>query len=157
MRGKGIKIEWEDNFSDMKTYSTKLSTDMLSINSQIYQDINVMNKSIDKRKSNSTFRQNIKQEFNISNHMASNCAIPGFSGIHSHPREVDSQHPLHIPATHPTTLPAIYGNCADNTELCVPYHKHCTSVSCNLQINATSSFIRMRNREIRVEDRIALV
>lgn len=139
VRGKGIKIEWEDNFSDMKTYSTKLSTDMLSINSQIYQDINVMNKSIDKRKSNSTFRQNIKQEFNISNHMASNCAIPGFSGIHSHPREVDSQHPLHIPATHPTTLPAIYGNCADNTELCVPYHKHCTSVSCNLQINATSS------------------
>ncbi|KAG9435647.1 MATH and LRR domain-containing protein [Apis mellifera carnica] len=132
VRGKGIKIEWEDNFSDMKTYSTKLSTDMLSINSQIYQDINVMNKSIDKRKSNSTFRQNIKQEFNISNHMASNCAIPGFSGIHSHPREVDSQHPLHIPATHPTTLPAIYGNCADNTELCVPYHKHCTSVSYNV-------------------------
>ncbi|XP_017790317.1 PREDICTED: uncharacterized protein LOC108572568 [Habropoda laboriosa] len=147
VRGKGIKIEPDDsNFSDAKGYSKKvpLSTDMLSINSQMYQDVNVMNKPIDKRKSskpNLAFRQNIKQEFNnISNHIASNCAIPGCNGIHSHPHEVDAQHPLHIPATHPTALPSIYGNCAGNADLCVPYHKHCTSVSCSLQINTTTSF-----------------
>ncbi|OAD55885.1 hypothetical protein WN48_04179, partial [Eufriesea mexicana] len=146
VRGKGIKLEPEDNnFSDAKVYSKKvpLSTEMLSVNSQMYQDVNIMNKSMDKRKSsksNLTFRQNIKQEFNnISNHITSNCAIPGFNGIHSHPHEVEAQHPLHIPATHPTTLPPIYGNCAGNAELCVPYHKHCTSVSCSLQINATTS------------------
>ncbi|KOX68869.1 hypothetical protein WN51_06267 [Melipona quadrifasciata] len=74
-------------------------------------------------------RQNIKQEFNVSNHIASNCAIPGFNAV---------EHPLHIPVSHPTTLPPIYGACG-NAELCVPYHKHCTSVSCNLQINATTS------------------
>ncbi|CAK9803807.1 hypothetical protein ANTPLA_LOCUS3823 [Anthophora plagiata] len=147
VRSKGIKVEPEDsNFSDAKAYTKKvpLSTDMLSINSQMYQDVNVMNKSIDKRKStksNLAFRQNIKQEFsNISNHISSNCAIPGCNGIHSHPHEVDTQHPLHIPATHPTALPSIYGNCAGNADLCVPYHKHCTSVSCSLQINTTTSF-----------------
>ncbi|XP_043527181.1 uncharacterized protein LOC122537760 isoform X1 [Frieseomelitta varia] len=72
-------------------------------------------------------RQNIKQEFND---IASNCAIPGFNAV---------EHPLHIPVSHPTTLPPIYGACAGNAELCVPYHKHCTSVTCNLQINATTS------------------
>nr|XP_003705583.2 PREDICTED: uncharacterized protein LOC100879194 isoform X1 [Megachile rotundata] len=137
-RGKGIKVEPEDgNFSDTKSYSkVSLSTDMLPVNSQMYQE-NVMSKSMDKRKS-SKFRQNIKQEFNnISNHIASNCVIPGCS-IHSHSHEVDAQRSLHIPPTHPNTLPSIYGNCAAN-DLCVPYHKHCTSVSCNLQINNATS------------------
>ncbi|XP_068977348.1 reticulocyte-binding protein 2-like isoform X1 [Bombus flavifrons] len=141
---EGIKIEPEDkNFADTKVYSKKapLSTDMLSVNSPMYQEVNLMSKSMEKRKSKSnlTFRQNIKQEFNISNHIAPNCAIPGFNAIHSHPHEVNAQHPLHISATHPTTLPPIYGNCAGNGELCVPYHKHCTSVSCSLQINANTS------------------
>lgn len=145
-RGKGIKVEPEEsNFSEAKSYSKKvsLSTDMLSVNSQVYQDVNVLNKPIDKRKqskSNLAFRQNIKQEFNnMPNHIAaSNCAIPGCNGIHSHSHEVDTQHPLHISASHPTTLPPIYGNCAGNADLCVPYHKHCTSVSCSLQIKATT-------------------
>ncbi|XP_076171186.1 uncharacterized protein LOC143148595 [Ptiloglossa arizonensis] len=145
-RGKGIKVELEENnFSEVKSYAKKvsLSTDLLSVNSQIYQDLNVMNKPIDKRKSsksNHAFRQSIKQEFSsIPNHIASNCAIPGYNGIHSHSHEVDTQHPLHIPVTHPTTLPSMYGNCVGNADLCVPYHKHCTSVSCSLQINATTS------------------
>ncbi|XP_076763757.1 uncharacterized protein LOC143431125 isoform X1 [Xylocopa sonorina] len=144
VRGKGIKVEPEDsNFSDVKSYSKKvpLPTDMLSINSQMYQDVNIMSKPVDKRipsKSNLAFRQNIKQEFNsIPNHIASNCAIPGCNGIHTH--EVDAQHPIHIAATHPNTLPSICGNCAGNGDLCIPYHKHCTSVSCSLQINATTS------------------
>ncbi|XP_076669881.1 uncharacterized protein LOC143369598 isoform X2 [Andrena cerasifolii] len=145
-RGKGIKVEPEEsNFSEAKSYSKKVahSADMLSVNPQMYQDVNVMSKPMDKRKPSKpslSFRQNIKQEFNnISNHIAaSNCAIPGCNGIHSQPHEVDGQHPLHIPASHPTTLPPIYGNCAGNGDLCVPYHKHCTSVSCSLQINATT-------------------
>ncbi|XP_029038533.2 uncharacterized protein LOC114873912 isoform X3 [Osmia bicornis bicornis] len=143
-RGKGIKVEPEDgNFSDSKSYSAKvsLSTEMLPVNSQMYQDVNAMSKSIDKRKSsNLAYRQNIKQEYsNISNHIPSNCVIPGCNRIHSHSHDVDAQHPLHIPATHPTTLPQIYGNYPGNADLCVPYHKHCTSVSCNLQINNATS------------------
>ncbi|XP_076246306.1 uncharacterized protein LOC143186508 [Calliopsis andreniformis] len=145
-RGKGIKMEPEESsFSETKSYSSKvsLSTDMLSVNSQVYQDVNLMSKPTDKRKpskANLAFRQNIKQEFNnISNHIAAaNCAIPGCNGIHSHSHEVDAQHPLHISASHSTTLPPIFGNCAGNADLCVPYHKHCTSVSCSLQINATT-------------------
>ncbi|XP_054000520.1 MATH and LRR domain-containing protein PFE0570w-like isoform X1 [Hylaeus anthracinus] len=144
-RGKGIKVELGENFSEAKSYAKKvsISNDMLSVGSQMYHDVNAISKPIDKRKSsksNLAYRQNIKQEFNnIPNHIGSNCAIPGCNGIHSHPHEVDAQHPLHIPVTHPTTLPPIYGNCAGNAELCVPYHKHCTSMSCSLQINATTS------------------
>ncbi|XP_076633762.1 uncharacterized protein LOC143347962 isoform X1 [Colletes latitarsis] len=145
-RNKGIKVKLEENnFSEVKSYAKKvsLSNDMLSVNSQIYQDVNVMSKPIEKRKSsksNLAFRQNIKQEFNnIPNHISSNCAIPGCNRIHSHSHEVDAQRPLHIPVTHSTTLPSIYGNCTGNTDLCVQYHKHCTPVSCSLQINATTS------------------
>lgn len=150
-RNKGIKIEPEEESSlmsitEMKSYGKKgsLSADVLPATSQIYQDTNVANvsisKSVDKRKSKSilTYRQNIKQEF--SNHIAPNCGIQGCNGIHSHPHEViDPQHSLHIPVTHPTTIPSIYGNCAAGTDLCMPYHKHCTSVSCSLQINSTTS------------------
>ncbi|XP_071554061.1 uncharacterized protein [Temnothorax nylanderi] len=150
-RNKGIKIEPEEESSlmsitEMKSYGKKgsLSADMLPATSQIYQDTNIANvsisKSVDKRKSKSilTYRQNIKQEF--SNHITPNCGIQGCNGIHSHPHEViDPQHSLHIPVTHPTTIPSIYGNCAAGTDLCMPYHKHCTSVSCSLQINSTTS------------------
>lgn len=150
-RNKGIKIEPEEESSlmsitEMKSYGKKgsLSADVLPATSQIYQDTNIANvsisKSVDKRKSKSilTYRQNIKQEF--SNHITPNCGIQGCNGIHSHPHEViDPQHPLHIPVTHPTTIPSIYGNCAAGTDLCMPYHKHCTSVSCSLQINSTTS------------------
>ncbi|XP_012232443.1 uncharacterized protein [Linepithema humile] len=150
-RNKSIKIEPEEegslmNITEIKSYGKKgsLSADVLPATSQIYQDTNVANvsisKSIDKRKSKSilTYRQNIKQEFN--NHIAPNCGIQGCSGIHSHPHEViDPQHPLHIPVTHPTTISSIYGNCAAGTDLYMPYHKHCTSVSCSLQINSTTS------------------
>ncbi|XP_011877110.1 PREDICTED: uncharacterized protein LOC105567129 isoform X2 [Vollenhovia emeryi] len=151
VRNKGIKIEPEEESSlmsitEMKSYGKKgsLSADVLSATSQIYQDTNIANvsisKSVDKRKSKSilTYRQNIKQEF--SNHITPNCGIQGCNGIHSHPHEViDPQHSLHIPVTHPTTIPSIYGNCAAGTDLCMPYHKHCTSVSCSLQINSTTS------------------
>ncbi|XP_029172592.1 uncharacterized protein LOC114941691 isoform X2 [Nylanderia fulva] len=151
-RNKGIKIEPEEESSlmsitEMKSYGKKgpLSADVtLPATSQIYQDTNIANvsisKSIDKRKSKSilTYRQNIKQEF--SNHIPPTCGIQGCNGIHTHPHEViDPQHSLHIPVTHPTTIPSIYGNCAAGTELCMPYHKHCTSVSCSLQINSTTS------------------
>ncbi|KMQ87081.1 hypothetical protein RF55_13739 [Lasius niger] len=152
-RNKGIKIEPEEesslmNITEMKSYGKKgsLSADVtLPATSQIYQDTNIANvsissKSIDKRKSKSilTYRQNIKQEF--SNHITPTCGIQGCNGIHTHPHEViDSQHSLHIPVTHPTTIPSIYGNCAAGTDLCMPYHKHCTSVSCSLQINSTTS------------------
>lgn len=150
-RNKSIKIEPEEETSlmsiaEMKSYGKKgsLSVDVLPATSQIYQDTNVANvsisKSIDKRKSKSilTYRQNIKQEF--SNHITPNCGIQGCNGIHSHPHEViDPPHSLHIPVTHPTTIPSIYGNCAAGTDLCMPYHKHCTSVSCSLQINSTTS------------------
>ncbi|XP_070518753.1 serine-rich adhesin for platelets isoform X2 [Cardiocondyla obscurior] len=150
-RNKGIKIEPEEESSlmsitEMKSYGKKgsLTTDVLPATSQIYQDTNIANvsisKSVDKRKSKSilTYRQNIKQEF--SNHIAPNCGIQGCNGIHSHPHEViDPQHSLHIPVTHPATIPSIYGNCAAGTDLCMPYHKHCTSVSCSLQINSTTS------------------
>lgn len=150
-RNKGIKIEPEEESSlmsitEMKSYGKKgsLSADVLPATSQIYQDTNIANvsisKSVDKRKSKSilTYRQNIKQEF--SNHITPNCGIQGCNGIHSHPHEViDPQHSLHIPVTHPTTIPSIYGNCAAGTDLCMPYHKHCTSVSCSLQINSTTS------------------
>ncbi|XP_029675582.1 uncharacterized protein LOC115243048 [Formica exsecta] len=152
-RNKSIKIEPEEESSlmsiaEMKSYGKKgsLSADVtLPATSQIYQDTNVANvsissKSIDKRKSKSilTYRQNIKQEF--SNHITPNCGIQGCNGIHTHPHEViDSQHSLHIPVTHPTTISSIYGNCAAGTDLCMPYHKHCTSVSCSLQINSTTS------------------
>lgn len=152
-RNKGIKIEPEEesnlmNITEMKSYGKKssLSADVtLPATSQIYQDTNVANvsissKPVDKRKSKSilTYRQNIKQEF--SNHITPNCGIQGCSGIHTHPHEViDSQHSLHIPVTHPTTISSIYGNCAAGTDLCMPYHKHCTSVSCSLQINSTTS------------------
>lgn len=150
-RTKGIKIEPEEESSlmsitEMKSYGKKgsLSADVLPATSQIYQDTNIANvsisKSVDKRKSKSilTYRQNIKQEF--SNHITPNCGIQGCNGIHSHPHEViDPQHSLHIPVTHPTTIPSIYGNCAAGTDLCMPYHKHCTSVSCSLQINSTTS------------------
>lgn len=147
-RNKGIKIEPEEESSlmsitEMKSYGKKgsLSADVLSATSQIYQDTNVsISKSVDKRKSKSilTYRQNIKQEF--SNHITPNCGIQGCNGIHSHPHEViDPQHSLHIPVTHPTTIPPIYGNCATGTDLCMSYHKHCTTVSCNLQINSTTS------------------
>ncbi|XP_036138858.1 uncharacterized protein LOC105829397 isoform X2 [Monomorium pharaonis] len=150
-RNKSIKIEPEEENSlmgiaEMKSYSKKgsLPVDVLPATSQIYQDTNVANvsisKSIDKRKSKSilTYRQNIKQEF--SNHITPNCGIQGCNGIHSHPHEViDPQHSLHIPVTHPTTISPIYGNCAAGTDLCMPYHKHCTSVSCSLQINSTTS------------------
>lgn len=152
-RNKGIKVEPEEesnlmNITEMKSYGKKssLSADMtLPATSPIYQDTNVANmsissKSVDKRKSKSilTYRQNIKQEF--SNHITPNCGIQGCNGIHTHPHEViDSQHSLHIPVTHPTTISSIYGNCAASTDLCMPYHKHCTSVSCSLQINSTTS------------------
>lgn len=151
-RNKGIKIEPEEESSlmsitEMKSYGKKssLSADVLSATSQIYQDTNIANvsisKSIDKRKSKSilTYRQNVKQEF--SNHITPNYnGIQGCNRIHSHPHEViDPQRPLHIPVTHPTTIPSIYGNCAAGTDLCMPYHKHCTSVSCSLQINSTTS------------------
>ncbi|XP_011252260.1 uncharacterized protein LOC105248901 isoform X2 [Camponotus floridanus] len=152
-RNKGIKIEPDEesnlmNITEMKSYGKKnsLSADVtLPATSQIYQDTNVANvsissKSVDKRKSKSilTYRQNIKQEF--SNHITANCGIQGCNGIHTHPHEViDSQHSLHIPVTHPTTISSIYGNCAAGTDLCMPYHKHCTSVSCSLQINSTTS------------------
>ncbi|XP_018338510.1 PREDICTED: uncharacterized protein LOC108746315 [Trachymyrmex septentrionalis] len=150
-RNKGIKIEPEEesslmNITEMKSYGKKgsLSADVLPATSQIYQDTNVANvsisKSVDKRKSKSilTYRQNIKQEF--SNHITPNCGIQGCNGIHSHPHEViDPQHSLHIPVSHPTTISSIYGNCAAGTDLCMPYHKHCTSVSCSLQINSTTS------------------
>lgn len=152
-RNKGIKIEPEEESSlmsitEMKSYGKKgpLSADVtLPATSQIYQDTNVANvsissKSVDKRKSKSilTYRQNIKQEF--SNHITPTCGIQGCNGIHTHPHEViDPQHSLHIPVTHPTTIPSIYGNCAAGTDLCMPYHKHCTSVSCSLQINSTTS------------------
>jgi len=150
-RNKGIKIEPDEESSlmsitEMKSYGKKgsLSADVLPATSQIYQDTNIANvsisKSVDKRKSKSilTYRQKIKQEF--SNHITPNCGIQGCNGIHSHPHEViDPQHSLHIPVTHPTTIPSIYGNCAAGTDLCMPYHKHCTSVSCSLQINSTTS------------------
>ncbi|XP_011631837.1 LOW QUALITY PROTEIN: uncharacterized protein LOC105423678 [Pogonomyrmex barbatus] len=150
-RNKSIKIEPEEesnlmSITEMKSYGKKgsLSTDVLPATSQIYQDTNVANlsisKSVDKRKSKSilTYRQNIKQEFN--NHITPNCGIQGCNGIHSHSHEViEPQHSLHIPVTHPTTIPSIYGNCAAGTDLCMPYHKHCTSVSCSLQINSTTS------------------
>ncbi|XP_015437431.1 PREDICTED: uncharacterized protein LOC107192638 [Dufourea novaeangliae] len=115
-QGKGIKMELEENFSDSKSYSKKITIPTDMINSSIYQDANVVSKPIDKLKSSLPFsRQNIKQEFNsIPNHLT----IPA------------SQHPLHIP----TTLPSIYGN----TDLCIPYHKHCNSMSCSLQINTNT-------------------
>lgn len=150
-RNKSIKIEPEEESSlmsitEMKSYGKKgsLSADVLPATSQIYQDTNIANvnisKSVDKRKSKSilTYRQKIKQEF--SNHITPNCGIQGCNGIHSHPHEmIDPQHSLHIPVTHPTTISSIYGNCAAGTDLCMPYHKHCTSVSCSLQINSTTS------------------
>lgn len=150
-RNKSIKIEPEEegslmNIAEMKPYGKKgpLPGDVLPATSQIYQDTNVasvsISKSVDKRKSKSilAYRQNIKQEFN--SHITPNCGIQGCNGIHSHPHEViDPQHSLHIPVTHPTTIPSIYGNCAAGTDLCMPYHKHCTSVSCSLQINSTTS------------------
>lgn len=148
---KGIKIEPEEEtklmtIAEMKSYSKKgsLSSEVISATSPIYQDTNVanvsINKSTDKRKSKSilTYRQNIKQEFN--NHVTPNCGIQGCTGIHSHSHEViDSQHSLHIPVTHPTPISSIYGNCTAGTDLCMPYHKHCTSVSCSLKINSTAS------------------
>ncbi|XP_025158360.1 uncharacterized protein LOC105182091 [Harpegnathos saltator] len=151
-RNKGIKIEPEEegslmSIAEMKPYGKKgpLSGDVLPATApQIYQDTNVasvsVSKSVDKRKSKSilAYRQNIKQEFN--SHITPNCGIQGCNGIHSHPHEViDPQHSLHIPVSHPTTIPSIYGNCAAGTDLCMPYHKHCTSVSCSLQINSTTS------------------
>ncbi|XP_032679592.1 uncharacterized protein LOC116848016 isoform X3 [Odontomachus brunneus] len=148
-RNNGIKIEPEEegslmNIAEMKPYGKKgpLPGDVLPATSQIYQDTNVasvsISKSVDKRKSKSilAYRQNIKQEFN--SHITPNCGIQGCNGIHSH-EVIDPQHSLHIPVTHPTTIPSIYGNCAAGTDLCMPYHKHCTSVSCSLQINSTTS------------------
>ncbi|XP_076226010.1 uncharacterized protein LOC116426560 [Nomia melanderi] len=136
--GRGIKVELEENsFSDSKLYTKKVATDMISVNSSMYQDVNITSKSLDKLKSSKSslsLRQNIKQELSISNH----CAISGCNSIHSHPHEVDSSQ-LHIPVTHPTTLPPIYGNCASSADLCVSCHNHCSSVSCGLQINTNSS------------------
>ncbi|KAG7189476.1 hypothetical protein KM043_017170 [Ampulex compressa] len=148
-RSKGIKIEPEDsslvNLAEAKSYAKKISmsTEMLPGSPQLYQDVNItINKPVDKRKpkSNLSFRPSIKQEFNnISKHIAPNCGIQGCTGMHTHPHDVESQHSLHIPAGHPTTLSSMYGNCTAGTDLCVPYHKHCTSVSCSLQINTTTS------------------
>ncbi|XP_072767441.1 uncharacterized protein [Anoplolepis gracilipes] len=159
-RNKGIKIEPGEESSlmsitEMKSYGKKgsLSADVtlpvgmtLPATSQIYQNTNVANvsissKSVDKRKSKSilTYRQNIKQEF--SNHITPNCGIQSYNGIHTHPHEdhLINHDSLHIPVTHPTTRSSIYGNCAAGTDLYMPYHKHCTSVSCSLQINSTTS------------------
>ncbi|KAF7408011.1 hypothetical protein HZH66_002548 [Vespula vulgaris] len=155
---KGIKIEPKEdnailNLAEEKLYTKKASlrANILSTLQATLQDIDsasltTTNEGNDKHKSSSksisACRQNIKQEFTtLPNRITTNYAVQGFAGMHPHSREtIESQHPLHIPASHPTALPSsICSNCSATTDLCVPYHKHCTSVSCSLQINTTAS------------------
>ncbi|XP_035728280.1 uncharacterized protein LOC118444270 [Vespa mandarinia] len=155
---KSIKIEPKEdnailNLADEKLYTKKASlrANILSTLQATLQDIDAAsltttNEDNDKHKSSSqsisACRQNIKQEFTtLPNRITTNYAVQGCTGMHPHSHEaIESQHPLHIPASHPTALPpSICSNCSATTDLCVPYHKHCTSVSCSLQINTTAS------------------
>ncbi|KAK2578777.1 hypothetical protein KPH14_008881 [Odynerus spinipes] len=157
-RNKGIKIEPKEdnailNLGEEKLYMKKASVkaNMLTTLQATSSDNNATNhtttnKGSDRHKSSSksilTCRQSIKQEFNTPpSHITTNYALQGCVGMHSHSHDaVESQHSLHIPASHPAALPpTICSNCSATTDLCMPYHKHCTSVSCSLQINTTAS------------------
>lgn len=104
--------------------------------------IEVDKSSIDKRKSgNLPRRHNVKQEYSVSGHSA--CGIRGCSVMDSLSHDLaNPQIPLHIPVTHSTpshTLPSLYGNFSSNSELCVPYNKHCSPVPCGLSVNPPST------------------
>ncbi|XP_033222380.1 uncharacterized protein LOC117176294 [Belonocnema kinseyi] len=108
----------------------------------------VSKSSIDKRKSgNLPRRQNVKQEYSVSGHCA--CGILGCSVMDSLSHDLaNPQIPLHIPVAHPTpshTLPPLYGNFPANSELCVPYNKHCSTVSCGLPVNPPSTLLSHTN------------
>ncbi|XP_066600277.1 uncharacterized protein [Prorops nasuta] len=150
---KGIKVEPKEanaiNLLDTKVCSKQsaMSTDCaISVGQHAYHEIGVLNSGIsktsEKRKapviSSLNYGQSVKQEYN---HTTLNCGMDGYAGEHTHPHDViDNQHALHIPVTHPNTMSSIYANCPGTpAELYVPYHKHCTPVSCSLQINATAS------------------
>ncbi|KAI4495741.1 hypothetical protein M0802_008364 [Mischocyttarus mexicanus] len=153
---KNIKIEPNEdnialNLEDKEFYTKKISlrANRLSTFQATLQDIDAanlstINESNDKHKSSSksvsACRQNIKQEFTT---LPTNYTVQGYAGMHSHSHEaIESQHSLHIPTSHPTALPQSMcncNNCSAATDLCVPYHKHCKSVSCSLQINTTAS------------------
>ncbi|XP_014601325.1 PREDICTED: uncharacterized protein LOC106785411 [Polistes canadensis] len=155
-----IKIEPKEdnailNLEEKELYTKKIShrTNRLSNLQTTLQDIDaanvtIVNESNDNKhksssKSVSACRRNIKQEFTTlpPNRIPTNYTVQGYAGMHSHSHEtIESQHPLHIPASHPTALPqSICSNCSAATDLCMPYHKHCKSASCSLQINTTAS------------------
>lgn len=121
------EISQEVSESQMKgLIKTEIDEKILRTNS--VDDLKLKTEICTKEKRKNLSRQNVKQEY-----INCSCGIAGCS-ILSHDLN-NSQIPLHIQGSHSTALPPLYSNFSTNNELCVPYHKHCSTVPLSLPIN----------------------